>query len=393
MKNLKFSFLLAIALIAFTASLRAEFLYVSYGKGLLSFSINPNTGALTKLPGTPTLFAEGTGSLALTHIGKLLYLSTGGNVVSSGYSYGPYSSIHGYRIAGNGQLISLPGSPYKVDGGYLAVDPFNRFLYAANYGTYPNPGSVAVYRIEPNGSLKAVPGSPFLAGVGAYQIAVDPFGRFIYVVNFNGENTSVYQVLESGTLVPASGSPFAGVTPIGSNLLTDDPISIVADPNGRFTYVADENLANIVSYRVAGNGSLSQLPGSPTSPAGPWYENMAIDPFGHYLYVDEGVAGFVVFRINIVTGLPEFLQGISVGSYFDNNPVGVCVSPTGKFVYEGNANGIPEDGPMSLRGFKVGPRGILTLVSGSPYYPLGNTLDPAKVVATEGYPSSMVVAP
>lgn len=296
---------------------------------------------------------------------------------------------------GNGQLIPLPGSPYQVTGGALAVDPFNRFLYAADYGTYPNPGSVAVYRIEPNGSLKAVPGSPFLAGVGAYQIAVDPFGRFIYVVNFNSENTSVYQVLESGTLVPVPGSPFAGVTPYGSELLTNDPISIVADPNGRFIYVADENLANIVSYSATSSGALSQLPGSPTAPAGPWYENMAIDPFGHYLYVDEGVAGFVAFRINIVTGLPEFLQGISVGSYFDNNPVGVCVSPTGKFVYEGNANGIPEDGPMSLRGFKVGPTGILTLVPGSPYFPLGAwdfTTGPAPQ-SVQGYPSSMVVTP
>jgi 6-phosphogluconolactonase (cycloisomerase 2 family) len=393
MKNLKFSFLLAIALIAFTASLRAEFLYVSYGKGLLSFSINPNTGALTKLPGTPTLFAEGTGSLALTHIGKLLYLSTGGNVVSSGYSYGPYSSIHGYRIAGNGQLISLPGSPYKVDGGYLAVDPFNRFLYAANYGTYPNPGSVAVYRIEPNGSLKAVPGSPFLAGVGAYQIAVDPFGRFIYVVNFSSKNLSVYQVLENGALTQVPGSPFSGSTPYGNGFLGNDPISVVADPNGRFVYVANENLSNIASYRVGSNGALSQLPGSPTPFNGAWYENMATDPFGNYLYVDEGTSGFVVYHINLTTGLPEVIQGFSIGNMEDNNPVGVCVSRDREFVYEGSANGLVDPGPMTLRGFKVGPTSLLTLVPGSPYYPLGNNLDPAEVEATEGWPSSMVVAP
>jgi hypothetical protein len=63
MKNLKFSALLAFVLIALAASLRAEFLYVSYGKGLLSFSINRDTGALTKLPGTPTLFGSTEGSV------------------------------------------------------------------------------------------------------------------------------------------------------------------------------------------------------------------------------------------------------------------------------------------------------------------------------------------
>jgi 6-phosphogluconolactonase (cycloisomerase 2 family) len=183
-------------LIAFTASLRAEFLYVSYGKGLLSFSINPNTGALTKLSGTPTLFAEGTGSLTLDHTGKLLYLSTGG----SEDTYGAYSAIHGYRIAANGQLIPLPGSPYQVTGGNLAIDPFNRFLYALNSPGYPNTGTVAVYRIKPNGSLSTVPGSPFPTGVDSSSIAVDPFGRFIYVSNFDSKTVSVYSVLGNGTL-------------------------------------------------------------------------------------------------------------------------------------------------------------------------------------------------
>src|SRR5260370_19126381 len=160
MKNLKFSFLLAIALIGLGGSLRAEFLYVSYGKGLLSFSINPNTGALTKLPGTPTLFPGGSGALALARYGHLLYM--GGE------------SISGYRIEGNGQLQPLPGSPYQVPGGYLAVDPFNRFLYAAISSYSPRTFSaIAVYRIERNGSLKPVPGAPFAGGTDHSQIAVD----------------------------------------------------------------------------------------------------------------------------------------------------------------------------------------------------------------------------
>ena len=204
MKNLKFTLLSALILIVFTASLRAEFLYVSYGKGLLSFSINRETGALSKLPGTPTVFPEGIGAITLDHTGKLLYASIG-------------SSIHGYRIEGNGQLIPLPGSPYRVSGGGLAVDPFNRFLYATDFGAYPNySGSVAVYRIQPNGSLAPVPGSPFVAGIGTAQLAVDPFGRFVYIVNYVGRNTSVFKVLENGTLRPVPGSPFPASLSFGS---------------------------------------------------------------------------------------------------------------------------------------------------------------------------------
>jgi len=50
---------------------------------------------------------------------------------------------------------------------------------------------------------------------------------------------------------------------------------------------------------------------------------------------------------------------------------------------------------MTLRGFKVGPTGLLTLVPGSPYFPLGvgdYMRDPA-TFATEGNPAWMVVAP
>jgi hypothetical protein len=47
MKNLKFSALLAFVLTSLGGSLRAEFLYVSYGPGLLSFGIDNQTGSIT----------------------------------------------------------------------------------------------------------------------------------------------------------------------------------------------------------------------------------------------------------------------------------------------------------------------------------------------------------
>jgi Lactonase, 7-bladed beta-propeller len=292
MKNLKFTFLLALALIAFTASLRAEFLYVSYGKGLLSFSINAQTGVLTELPGTPTIFGEATGPLTLDHTGKLLYLSVGGSIFPDGITLDPFTSIHGYRIAGNGQLIPLPGSPYKVTGGGLAVDPYNRFLYAtAN-------NSIYVYRIEPNGSLRAAPDSPFPSS-GAGSITVDPFGRFIYVlgsVNVGGfygtATVSAYNVLAGGYLVPAPGSP----------VYTDHEfsVSVKAESSGRFIYVANNLESSIIVYQVAANGSLTQVPGSGMTVGGPWCEELAYSPVGNYLYftIDDAL---IDYHINAVT--------------------------------------------------------------------------------------------
>ena len=307
-----------------------------------------------------------------------------------GSSSGPYTSIHGYRIASNGQLIALPGSPYNVSGGFLAVDPFNRFLYAANSGD-PNPGGVAVYRIEANGSLGAVPGSPFSTGDDPSSIAVDPFGRFLYVSNYNSKTVSVFDVLGNGALRPVPGSPFS---------TGKYDVSIAAEFTGRFIYVASDLNIAITSYKVAPNGVLTQI-GTPISEEEPWCEQLGYNPAGGYLYLLADTASLSTYHINLVTGLPESIGFGDVGATNTlNNPVGVAVTPDGKFIYEGNSNSIVDPNPMTLRGFKVGPTGILTLVPGSPYFPLGtfngyspsHPIDPA-LAKTLGWPSSMVVAP
>jgi 6-phosphogluconolactonase (cycloisomerase 2 family) len=377
MKNLKFIALLAFVLVSLGGSLRAEFLYVSYGPGLMSFAINDQTGSITALPGSPLLIEGSVGPLALARSGRLLYASTGGDPLA----FATWNSIFGYRIKPNGRLQALPGSPFKVAGGSLAVDPFNRFLYAAA-GPFGQNGTIAVYSIEANGGLKPVPGSPFPAGNNPTSVTTDPFGRFVYVANLASRDISAYRVLANGTLTPVSGSPFPILGAAGQ------PITVVADPLGRFLYAANLDAANLSSYRIGPDGALTPLAGSPSPTGGPWYENMAIDPSGRFLYVLVGVADLDVFRLNNVTGLPEPIQFIGVGNFFDNNPVGVAVDPPGKFVYEANANGIPEPGSISIRGFHIDSGGTLTLVPGSPVFPLG-----MEVGTEQGFPYWMVIAP
>jgi hypothetical protein len=65
MKNLKVTFLSALALIAFTASLRAEFLYVAnFGSyNISAYQIGKN-GSLTPVPGS--LFSAGIAPFSVT---------------------------------------------------------------------------------------------------------------------------------------------------------------------------------------------------------------------------------------------------------------------------------------------------------------------------------------
>ena len=226
------------------------------------------------------------------------------------------------------------------------------------------------------GHLNRCLGSPFPSGGYSISLTADTFGGFVYVANCI-RDISAYRVLENGSLVPVPGSPF----PI---LGAGEPITVVVEPSDRFLYAANFGAANISSYQISPNGVLTPLAGSPTPTGGAWYQSMAMDPFGRFLYALEGVQGLDIFRINNVTGLPEVVNNIAVGNDSDNEPFAVAVDPLGKFVYEGNANDLVEPGPTSLRGFQIGLQGALTPVPGSPFFPS---------LPIPSYPDSIVMAP
>jgi len=62
-----------------------------------------------------------------------------------------------------------------------------------------------------------VKGSPFpTGGVGPLLAAVDLFGRFVYVTNFQSSNVSAFRIEPDGALAPVAGSPFpTGLNPRG----------------------------------------------------------------------------------------------------------------------------------------------------------------------------------
>ena len=350
MKNLQSKLLVALVWIALSGSSRAEFLYVSYQSSITSFFLNENTGSLALLPSSPLAIPEGVGQLVLDRTGLYLYASTKGSFITDSWG-----NIAGYRVSNDGSLTPLPGSPFNLTGGHLALDPFGRFLYAA---ADAQNGTVSVYRIRAHGALQPVPGSPFSSGSFSISITTDPFGRFVYVANFGSQDISGYRVLENGALSPVPGSPF----PI---LGAGEPITVVVERTGRFLYAANFGAANVSSYRIGPNGALTPLPGSPTKSVGGLFQTMALDAAGGFLYAADFVQGLTSFHINNSNGTLELGPRIDT----EPEPFAVGVDPHGKFVYAGNANDVTEPGPTSLSGFRIGTHGALTPVPGSPFFP------------------------
>ena len=139
--------------------------------------IDPSTGALTSIAGssfTAKRFATG---VAVHPSGKFVYVAA--------FSYPGFSgNISGYTInPSTGALTSIAGSPFAAGGEPrgVAVDPSGKFVYVANSDS----GNVSGYTINlPTGALTPIAGSPFPAGGKApNSVAVDPSGRFAYVAN------------------------------------------------------------------------------------------------------------------------------------------------------------------------------------------------------------------
>ena len=169
------------------------------------------------------------------------------------------------------------------------------------------------------------------------QMIADPLGRFAYVANLvsnvSGPSTiSMYTINSTtGVLIPTTPA----TVPTGWF-----PQTIAIDPLGRFVYTANTDDSTVSMFTI--NQTTGVL--APTKPASlstmisgellsqPSF--LTVDPAGKFLYVtvslSDGAAVFM-FTINQTTGVltPTSPATVSTGGI----PFQVVVAPSGKFAY------------------------------------------------------------
>ena len=140
-------------------------------------------------------------AMALTLLGTPLqaqfaYVTNSGDNTVSGYIMDPAS----------GALTPIKGSPFAA--GILptsvAVNPTGKFAYVANLGD----NTVSGYTIDPaTGALTPI--ANFTAGIRPQSVAVDPSGKFVYVTNSGSGNVSGYTTDPATGTLGLVGIPFA----------------------------------------------------------------------------------------------------------------------------------------------------------------------------------------
>lgn len=211
----------------------------------------------------------------------------------------------------------------------IVPSPNGMFAYGPGAN---NIGTIALYTVDPKtGALTF--SSAFASGlpsIAPFQSIMDPTGRFLYIVDSNG-NLVALATDFSGNLTPLTGSPYTvGAFPVG----------IAEDPTGKYVYVTNNTDGTISGFKTNPDGSLTSLgaaistgSGAGSSPGFP-----AIDPTGSFLYVPNSADGTIsTFSINVATGAIAKV-GTDVSTGAGTGPVMLAVLPSNKFLYVTDQN-------------------------------------------------------
>jgi len=300
------------------ADAAGKFLFVanSGSNNISAFQIDGSTGALTPAPGSP--FSGGTQpeGLALVSSANLLFVANNGSNDISAFKFD----------AVTGTLTPVPGSPFPGVPAPMgaATDITGKFLYVTNV----NGNSVSAFAIDSaSGALTAVAGSPFATGSTPIGLTADPNGMFLYVGDHMSDSDTPADTVSPFSVDPVNGAlrplgPTPALQPNCSSSCHVNPLRLVTHPTGKFAYGANVGANTLSAFRLS-NGSLTSIASPVATGQHPF--GVALDPTGSFLYVvsklDNDISGF---SVNPATGMLSPLAGAPFGAG-GRGPVGIVI--------------------------------------------------------------------
>jgi len=201
-----------------------KFVYVTNpGIGMVT-AFSFSNGVLTQLPTSPVPSGAGAMGLAVDGSERFLYVAN-----PSASNPPPFSSttgnISGFNIdPSTGALGTMPGSPFTATNGKgpsaVTVDPSGRFVYATTTGSS---FSIWGFTISAtNGQLVAATNSPFSLTAGGLFALIDPSGNYLYIGSQDANGIAGYTYDPStGAPTAITGSPFSTGTAPGKMVLSE----------------------------------------------------------------------------------------------------------------------------------------------------------------------------
>jgi YVTN family beta-propeller protein len=315
------------------AQISASDIAVAGTAAVTVFNSGPGGGSSNSLTFTITPGAVDPQSIALDPTGKFAYVMNGGceggvGAYVSMYTINPTTGA----LASIGPPVTTYG--YGISAESVTVDPSGKFVYVTNSGDvwdYSDEadGNVAMYTIDATtGALTSTgtingncPGLCFPSSVVA-----DPSGKFAYVAigNNPGSAGSVFMYTINATT--------GALTSIGTIATGTDPVSVAVDPAGKFAYVANSGSNDVSMYTI--DGTTGALTSIGTIAAGTDPVSVSVDPAGKFAYVSNLNSNDIsMYTIDATTGALTSTGTIAAGQY----PSSIAIHPSGKFAYVTNS--------------------------------------------------------
>ncbi len=275
------------------ADAQGRYLYVADANlpEIYTYAINALTGALTQV-GSPTAVAGIPTAIAIHPSGAWLYYapSSGNQDIINGFSIDPIT----------GALTALAGSPFPDNGSGIAAitfDPSGQYAFASNNGSQ----NVSVFSVNLATGQLTAKGTPISAGTAVGDSKTDLSGAHLYVEDTVGNVLYAYNIADDGTLSSFSPPTFPAPYDLSFSALSPSG-NFLYSPSFDFQ-AGGFNYSTVAVYLIdPATGALAQISGSPFV-TGIDAESIAIDPSGNFAYVpSEGVNIITGYSLNSVTG-------------------------------------------------------------------------------------------
>jgi hypothetical protein len=172
--------------------------------------------------------------------------------------------IDSFTVDSGGLLHAAPGSPFQGVAGTFAgrfrpTNPGQLFVANTAGGTGTNgPSSLAAYTDSATGVFQEIGGPVSNDQKGSCWIEITPDGRYAYTSNAGSDTISRYALAADGTPTYLSSTHLQGSTDL-------HPFDLRADAGGRYLYVAEVDNGSVGVLQINGDGSLTELAGSPVA--------------------------------------------------------------------------------------------------------------------------------
>ena len=264
--------------------------------------------------------------------------------------------IYGAKLnTGDGKLSAVALAAEVDAPGFLAFHPDRTKLYAtANAQQGP---SVVAYSIASNGQLTLI-NSEVIPDRGAVHIAVHPSGKFLVTAQYRGGSVAVFPLSKDGKVLPCSEliKHEGGSRVVARRQDNPHPHWVGFSPDGRFVFVPDLGLDQIVVYQVQADQTSIKRAGEIECVAGSGPRHMKFSVDGKYIFLlNELTLSVSTFAYNAAKGTAELVSTTPTLSpamkqkESFNSSSEILVHTNGQFVYAGNR------GSDTVTAFQVDP--------------------------------------